>query len=163
MTSGRGFGKNMKIRRPSSLARRVRVLNIKRGRFPPPSPPSALDPLHFSTAPLSNPFGGCPSSKQPLRQFFKIREKASRLGSWVNPPRGHFRGTELSEGLFRARLDAPSGGALGGVVLWGGPRKGCLEQVLKPPRGAPSEGLLRGVGSIFVHFGPWAAQNSKSL
>jgi len=96
----------MKIRRPSSLARRVRVLNPLRGEVSSPLPPSALDPLHFSTAPLSNPFGGCPSSKQPLRQFFKIREKASHGGLPGSIlPRFIF----LSEGLLRARFDAPDG------------------------------------------------------
>ena len=47
----------------------------------------------------------------------------------------------VAEGLFRARLDAPSGGALGGVVLWGGPSEGLFRASVE----APSGGALGGV------------------
>ena len=78
MVSGRAFGKNMKIRRPSSSARRVRVLNPKRGEVSSPLAPLRPGPPNFWPHPLSlttralcrfkaHCTGGCATTMQKLR------------------------------------------------------------------------------------------------
>ena len=47
----------------------------------------------------------------------------------------------LSEGLLRARFDAPSGGALGGVVLWGGGSEGLFRASFEAPSGVALGGV----------------------
>ena len=116
MNNYRNIDTKMKVRRPSE----VRVLTPSGGEVSSPLAPLRPGPPNFWPHPLSlttralcrfkaHCTGGCATTVQ------KPRPRSARQSS-QKPDSDKF----VAEGLFRARLDAPSRGALGGVVLWGG-------------------------------------------